>query len=100
MDNDDSFKISPGATVGGIVPTYTTDSSYSIDIKSFDDDHATISYDPSTLTDPGFTYSFTDTEAQFDQQLIDSNPTLKKLWEQFNYVYSIVEADRDNEVQK
>lgn len=99
MDNDDSFKISPGATVGMAIPTYTTDSSYTIDIKSFDDD-ATISYDPSTLTDPGFTYSFTDTQAQFDQQLIDSNPTLKKLWEQFNYVYSIVEADRDNEVQK
>ena len=100
MDNDDSFTISPGATVGGIVSTYPTDSSYSIDIKSFDDDHATISYDPSTLTDPGFTYSFTDTQAQFDQQLIDSNPTLKKLWEQFNYVYYIVEADIDNEVQK
>ena len=88
-DDDTTYTITSGATVGNCIPA---PADYKISISGSDLDNSF-----SNISTGEFTYTIGDTDPQFDQTIIDSNPTLKKLWEQFNYVYSIVEADRDNE---
>lgn len=46
--------------------------------------------DISPLTDP-------DNIVCVDTELVNKNPTAKALWEQFNYVYTMIKADKDNE---
>jgi len=70
---------------------------------------------PSTLTydagvSPTFSIGTTDTgtdwdfgslddlsHVSIDTDLVKSNPTCEKLWDQFIYVYEMIKADRDNE---
>lgn len=63
-----------GATVGGVMhqPVFTTD------LGNYED------YDSGRFE-------------SIDRELIDSNPTCKALWDQFNYVYTMIKADKDNE---
>lgn len=72
---DSSYTYSTdGATVGGVMhqPVFTT------------------SYDGLEEYDSGRFESI-------DTELIKSNPTCKALWDQFNYVYTMIKADKDNE---
>jgi len=94
--------------------TDTLDDSYTITIGS-DSESTPITFDTSytystegatvggTLHQPVFTtdLNYEDFDSgkfqRIDTELVDSNPTCKALWDQFNYVYTMIKADKDNE---
>ena len=94
--------------------TDTLDDSYTITIGS-DSESMPITFDSSYtystegatvggITSPVFTSSYdglNDYDSgrfeSIDTELIKSNPTCKALWDQFNYVYTMIKADKDNE---
>jgi hypothetical protein len=79
----------------------TASESFTIDASSWNDTGSeytnnvyattfTGGIDISPLTDP-------DNIVCVDTELVNKNPTAKALWEQFNYVYTMIKADKDNE---
>jgi len=71
---------------------------FTISIDGLEDHYA-------SYASPGLSPSYTTTDygwtgtpgCYVDTDLVESNPTCKALWDQFEYVYNMVKADKENE---
>jgi len=68
---------------------------FTVTLDSLDDTSAPFS----SYTVDGITPSWATAGSQgsyVDEELVETNPTCKALWEQFQYVYNMVKADKEN----
>lgn len=73
------------------VDPYYENGTFTVSLDSFDD--------TSPYTVDGITPSWATAGSQgsyVDEELVETNPTCKALWEQFQYVYNMVKADKEN----
>lgn len=81
----------------------TESESFTIDTSSWNDTGSEYTNNVYATTFTGGIASFGDPLTDpdnivcVDTELVNKNPTAKALWEQFNYVYTMIKADKDNE---